>query len=578
MEVEDIIGGLTDGISAEALAEVTALVLGWVDSPVTPPLPLLLSLRQTLVLIKKSLVLTPESLEVRPQGPQPPSKKRGRRTKLADPEEDGDEAGKQFYESTVGFVRAFAKATKLGMFNDVGNMDMIVGIIVQSLTLECGNLEAKSSPDTGKPTPLTKACFECFRSMLLLPGPVAHLSSDESPNPSSEDGGFGSASARPQYPSIVLPALIPLLSLAYGTTTPYLLKLRTYTVDFLTKHFHENQNQHDALSKLLVQLCITVTSKVRTENRRLLCDAFVGLFACFQNDDVGQQKSKQSVDFILNLCLAQCNRHRLFATEVSAALLARAFAAKTALHLPEESIFELFEVLLLRSNDSYPVARRFALQSLAELMDHLSVNEQFKDIFGRFLHQPAVAHLPGLGAQREGQETHVPNHRELLLTTVTCRLKEDKAWVRKSSIRVMRMIVDAECIPVNVDEVFANIIEMSQLHCEESVLVRKEALSCLVSACRGQLHKYKNGTTTDSTTLANDMDMPTRIITNALLQAFARDNEDTVKALTSGAVAELLFAPLENSNDKRSISPATNSSPNLAASTYPLRRTVLHAW
>ena len=82
--------------------------------------------------------------------------------------------------------------------------------------------------------------------------------------------------------------------------------------------------------------------------------------------------------------------------------------------------------------------------------------------------------------------------------------------------------------------------------------MRKQALSCLVSTCRQQIQKYTSAAApVNEATLANDMDLPARIISNALLQAFARDNDDGLKNFASGAVSELLFAPLESRKDKR---------------------------
>lgn len=62
-----------------------------------------------------------------------------------------------------------------------------------------------------------------------------------------------------------------------------------------------------------------------------------------------------------------------------------------------------------------------------------------------------------------GEAPAVPSRRELLVATVLCRLREDKAWVRRASIQVMEMIVDAAEIPLDVDHVFTGIIELRHL-------------------------------------------------------------------------------------------------------------------
>eukprot|EP00668_Euglena_longa_P000987 GGOE01001183.1.p1 GENE.GGOE01001183.1~~GGOE01001183.1.p1 ORF type:complete len:1006 (-),score=345.64 GGOE01001183.1:64-2952(-) len=182
-------------------------------------------------------------------------------------------------------------------------------------------------------------------------------------------------------------------------------------------------------------------------------------------------------------------------------------------------------------------------------MDQMSGNEALRSAFAAFLQAPMVAELPPI---HRGDDLPVPqSRRELLVATVLCRLREDKAWVRRASIQVMEMIIDAAEIPVDVDHVFTSIIEMSQLHAEESVLVRRQALSCLVSTCRKQFQKYRDVADPTPATLANDMDLPCRIISTALLQAFARDNDEGIKTVAASAVAELLLAPLENANDRR---------------------------
>lgn len=51
---------------------------------------------------------------------------------------------------------------------------------------------------------------------------------------------------------------------------------------------------------------------------------------------------------------------------------------------------------------------------------------------------------------------------------------------------------------------------MSQLHAEESVLVRRQALNCLVSTCRKQFQKYQDLADPTPAALANAMDLPCR--------------------------------------------------------------------
>eukprot|EP00667_Euglena_gracilis_P000497 EG_transcript_497 len=518
-------------------------------------MPLLLSLRQTFTLVKRQLAAEPRDPTLAPPPPRPkPKPKRGRRPAAAaevaegDPDADPDPP---IYDEAVGFVTAFAKALKLNLFHDAGSLEIIVGCLVHLLTLEGHHPPPGPAPRSGSgapPPPLMKACLATFRVLLELPRRAGDTNSGTEGLPTSTsetDTGWGSSSIDAH--AIALPALVPLLTVAYAATvTAGPLQLRAHILELLTRGLAPRPDAGDSVYRLLLQLCMPATAKLRTESRRLACDAFLQLFAALPP---GSPHAAAALDFVALLAAAREDRQRLLAVELAAGLLARAHDPAALTPVPAEAVGRLLEGLLLRSNDTFPIARRAALSSLAGLMDQMTGNEALRTAFAAFLREPMAAELPA--GPRGDEAPAVPSRRELLVATVLCRLREDKAWVRRASIQVMEMIVDAAEIPLDVDHVFTGIIEMSQLHAEESVLVRRQALNCLVSTCRKQFQKYQDLADPTPAALANAMDLPCRIVSTALLQAFVRDNDEGIKALAAAAVAELLLLPLESAHDRR---------------------------
>ena len=196
MDVEEIVSSLSEGICPDSLNAVTKCVQRWIESPLTPPLPLLLALRQTFSLVKRGLANQPQDLPIEPEPSQQP-KKRGRaaKTRHTQPMAEGAQS-ESIYEETIAFIKVFGQAMKLRLFNDVGSMELIVGQMVQFLILECGMPGATASKN-GTPTPLTKACFDVFKSMLLL-------SEREATEPqNSSDTQAASSDSAGVYPSAI---------------------------------------------------------------------------------------------------------------------------------------------------------------------------------------------------------------------------------------------------------------------------------------------------------------------------------------------------------------------------------------
>ena len=60
---------------------------------------------------------------------------------------------------------------------------------------------------------------------------------------------------QPKYYAIVLPSLVPLMSVKYASViTPCMLHLRACTLDFFTRYFQNNIAQQDKLMRLLIQV------------------------------------------------------------------------------------------------------------------------------------------------------------------------------------------------------------------------------------------------------------------------------------------------------------------------------------
>eukprot|EP00906_Rhabdomonas_costata_P011928 RCo016976 len=583
MEIEEVLAEQPQLLTGAQLRTVSLALQRWVDTPLSPtPLAVLLSLRHVFTLARRTFtaICSPPRLNgedpetetdvpcsqqaLGSQGSRGAGRKRKPREVLALSERgrtEADENRLEAYEGIVEVVQSFGRAAALGLFSDTVAMESLVSNMVHLLQLEVQSPVVFFGSGSRERSPLAEAAFGTLQVMLTsVPQSGAEGARDSPMVPNGVALPLGPG----DYARLVLPAAVPFLFPTFaGVLTPALVGLRKSVLKFLAELFAGevplSVRKQDLLCRLLIQICTQVKAHLRSELRKNGAVAVLQLFGFFPGDEAVIAEDEQVsfkarfIRFLLQLSLSNEDKQRHFVVEIASGIICQCYSPAEAStpRLGAVHTFELLEVLLLRCSDLNAPTRREALGQLASIFELTKASAELKEKFQEFLSLQADS-APILRQQApSGCDVEVSTHRELLIFTVMCRIKEESAWVRKSSIQVLELLLWLEDVNVNSAVVAEAIIERAQVSGEDSVLVRTHAVSCLAASCVKCIEAYVQSPNRTADVLRGYMEFPVKLLSEGIFPAFARDHEDSVKNISLKAVRTILFDPLEKHSDPR---------------------------